>query len=171
MLHRHGYCRECARIYARISYAKNPEKQREYARKYYLGHSEKIRERIKQYYRDHREQVRMSKRLWDIAHPEIVAASKAKYYPQKLIRNLIRYRTMQGLMCDWNYVLWENLKKSFGNKCLCCGRAEGDVELTVDHVQPVYTGGSNLLENLQPLCKSCNSHKGTKTIDYRLDYI
>lgn len=50
-----------------------------------------------------------------------------------------------------------------GDKCLCCGSPK----ITLDHVIPVYLGGKNEIENLQPLCKSCNSKKSTKIIDYR----
>lgn len=60
---------------------------------------------------------------------------------------------------------WQALCDYYGNKCLACGRT--DVPLTFDHVIPVDKGGSNSLDNAQPLCKSCNCSKGTKIIDYR----
>lgn len=50
-----------------------------------------------------------------------------------------------------------------GDKCLCCG----STKITLDHVIPVHLGGKNEIANLQPLCKSCNSKKSTKIIDYR----
>lgn len=50
-------------------------------------------------------------------------------------------------------------------KCLCCG---SDKNLSIDHIIPVSIGGSNDFNNLQLLCKSCNSRKGTKIIDYRI---
>lgn len=53
----------------------------------------------------------------------------------------------------------------YGGKCLGCNK--DDAPLTVDHVIPVSRGGSNDITNIQPLCKPCNSSKGTKTIDYR----
>jgi len=60
---------------------------------------------------------------------------------------------------------WRDLCDRYGNKCLACGAA--GVKLSVDHVIPISKGGSNSNDNLQPLCISCNSSKGTKTIDYR----
>jgi 5-methylcytosine-specific restriction endonuclease McrA len=62
---------------------------------------------------------------------------------------------------------WQDLCDKYGNKCLCCKRS--DVALTVDHVIPIKKGGSNDISNLQPLCKSCNSKKHLKIIDYRDD--
>jgi 5-methylcytosine-specific restriction endonuclease McrA len=40
--------------------------------------------------------------------------------------------------------------------------------LTEDHVVPLSLGGSNDIDNIQPLCKSCNSSKRGRHIDYRL---
>lgn len=49
-------------------------------------------------------------------------------------------------------------------KCLKCGN---NTDLTIDHINPIYCGGENKLSNLQTLCKSCNSSKGTNYKDYR----
>lgn len=62
---------------------------------------------------------------------------------------------------------WIDLKEKYGNRCLCCGRGEPEVKIHADHVIPVKLGGSNNIENRQPLCKRCNSIKHTKIIDYR----
>lgn len=43
----------------------------------------------------------------------------------------------------------------------------GVSDLTLDHIQPIHYGGENKIGNLQTLCRSCNSKKGTKFFDYR----
>lgn len=50
--------------------------------------------------------------------------------------------------------------KRDGHRCLHCGKTE---RLSVDHVVAVYNGGGNEDENLQTLCRSCNSSKGAKS--------
>lgn len=62
---------------------------------------------------------------------------------------------------------WRELKARYDYRCVCCGQREPDVSLHKDHVIPVSCGGRNDIQNLQPLCQSCNSAKRTKTMDFR----
>jgi len=48
-----------------------------------------------------------------------------------------------------------------------CGACLITSKLTLDHVIPVSAGGANDPDNLQLLCRSCNSRKGVRTTDYR----
>jgi len=54
---------------------------------------------------------------------------------------------------------WETLKAQFNWTCWICGKGEPTIKLTVDHIIPVSRGGSSNIENIQPLCRSCNSRK------------
>lgn len=48
--------------------------------------------------------------------------------------------------------------------CLRCGTTEN---LSMDHVVPVAKGGKHSISNAQVLCRSCNSWKHTKIVDFR----
>lgn len=59
---------------------------------------------------------------------------------------------------------WEEIKKKNNYCCMLCGMQEPFTEqqyqkLTEDHVIPISKGGTNNIDNIQPLCKSCNSRK------------
>lgn len=51
------------------------------------------------------------------------------------------------------------VKERDGHKCACCGAT---TFLAVDHIVPASLGGSDDLENLQTLCRGCNTKKGKK---------
>ena len=53
-------------------------------------------------------------------------------------------------------------KKIFKRDGRICKHCKTNKNLTLDHIIPISKGGQNILENLQILCKSCNSKKGTK---------
>ncbi len=59
---------------------------------------------------------------------------------------------------------FEELCRRYGGRCPCCG---GRLDLTADHVSPLSKGGSHSIDNIQPLCKECNSQKHTLTVDFR----
>jgi len=84
------------------------------------------------------------------------AAEKAAYHSRRA-----RAKGSYGV---WTAAQWEYLCAQFHGLCLKCGQAK---ELTPDHVMPLKLGGSNEIENIQPLCQSCNSAKGAKYVDYR----
>lgn len=64
-------------------------------------------------------------------------------------------------------VEWEQLKAKWLYTCLGCLRKEPEIKLQADHVVPLVMGGSDDINNIQPLCGRCNSCKGTKAHDYR----
>jgi hypothetical protein len=66
---------------------------------------------------------------------------------------------------DWNRVK-KIVFKIHGPRCLCCST---DIDVCIDHIKPyiLFPELSTDINNLQPLCRSCNSSKGIKIIDYR----
>lgn len=59
---------------------------------------------------------------------------------------------------------WVALCEKYDNRCVSCKQQIG---LTVDHVVPLSQGGKDTIDNIQPLCRSCNSRKNDRHIDYR----
>jgi 5-methylcytosine-specific restriction endonuclease McrA len=59
---------------------------------------------------------------------------------------------------------WRAMLEIFGPFCLRCGEKK---PLVKDHITPIYKGGSDGVENIQPLCAKCNASKGPEQKDYR----
>jgi len=64
---------------------------------------------------------------------------------------------------------WSSLKQFFDEQCLSCGSKS--TKLSRDHVTPLTKGGSDNIANIQPLCRPCNSVKGTTLNDFRVEWV
>jgi hypothetical protein len=127
---------------------KHEDNFKRYKRDFYLKHGywadpENTKERGRKYRRE---------------HPEIVKACYLKYKEQK--------RQNGG---SHTAKEWRKLVLYFENKCVGCGAKPKKLEK--DHVIPVSMGGSNKIENIQPLCRACNCKKRNSHIDYRKNFI
>ena len=80
-------------------------------------------------------------------------------------RDRIRWASRQAITEEVKLALFE----FYNHTCLCCG--EGEIKLELDHIVPLKLGGEDVIENLQPLCHSCNASKGAKTMDYRQEVL
>jgi 5-methylcytosine-specific restriction endonuclease McrA len=149
----------------------HPEKYQEATHKYNETHrterNAKAREHRQQNLEHHREIGRKSRER----HAEERNAYQREYGKANrdkltLFTNVRRARKLaaEGSHTDSE---WQALKTHYGNKCLCCGKSEPEIKLTRDHVIPLTQGGTDSIDNVQPLCARCNSKKNNKHIDYR----
>lgn len=83
---------------------------------------------------------------------------------QGAIKMQRRRMSIQSSGTDYTVDEWTNLCAHYDYRCLACGEQK---PLTADHIVPLSRGGSNSIDNIQPLCHRCNSIKHTKVIDYR----
>jgi uncharacterized protein YdaU (DUF1376 family) len=60
---------------------------------------------------------------------------------------------------------WAEMLTAYG-RCLKCQSSAG--EIVKDHVIPIYQGGSDAIVNIQPMCRKCNSAKGSDRTDHRI---
>lgn len=134
----------------------HPERAREFVRTSRLRNIEKVKKRVKQYILENKEKIKERYKKWSLANPE-----------KERMRAKQRRDRLRGASGSFSVDEWNTIKKKYGNKCLCCGRKEPEIKLTIDHVVPISIGGNNTIENIQPLCHSCNSRKQAKEIDYR----
>jgi hypothetical protein len=134
--------------------AKNPEKVKAWKQKNYYKDPEKARERSHNWKASNKEKLR-----------EYYRSYREKNLEQTILWTHQRRARIKGNGGTFTVKQWRDLCEKYGNKCLRCGRT--DQKLTIDHVIPIVLGGLNVIENIQPLCRSCNCKKNKKHIDYR----
>ena len=146
----------------RKRYAANPEKIKEYRER----NKEKMKEYAKEYRKAHKERLDEQKRKWYVENKEKHRKSChewEKNNPEKLYQyQVLRRSRKKGAAGSHTLAEWKMLKLLHGNKCAICGK---DKKLSRDHIIPLTRRGSNYIENIQPLCHSCNSKKHTKLMD------
>jgi 5-methylcytosine-specific restriction endonuclease McrA len=148
--------REYDRARHKAYHEANREKHREKRKEYYAANREKYREQNRAYQETHRDRLREQKDTYRRNNLEAYAVREAN-------------RRARKAKAGGSFTLqeWHDLCAYFSFTCLRCGRQAPDIELTVDHVVPLSQGGRNSIENLQPLCRACNTSKHARTIDYR----
>lgn len=184
---RRNQCKRCRDLRKREQIANSPELQRkakERSARYYREHQEETIAKVRAYAQENRDKIlEKSKEYW---HTKV---NKEAYNARRQESRTKRYREdaefrekrkregrhsaktrkarLRGSEGSYSLREWEDLCEKYNYTCLRCGASGSDVCLTIDHVIPVSKGGSNTIDNLQPLCGSCNSKKNNKYIDYR----
>jgi 5-methylcytosine-specific restriction endonuclease McrA len=124
-------------------------------KKYFEENKDKILERCRKWYAENSGIHNQRVKDWHQRNPD----KRLSYVHTRRARKLANGGS-------YSVDEWNDLKKQCGYSCMCCGRKEPAIRLTVDHIVPIAKGGSNDIGNIQPLCMRCNKSKATKTINY-----
>ena len=152
----------------------NREKHNEYSAKTYQKNLEENRRKARETARENRkkpekrEKMRESYRKWYYSGGKAIKAEWIRNNRERANfltrRRIARRKSAKG---TYTFDEWNDLLVEYKHTCLCCKKKEPKIKLSVDHITPLTKGGSNYIQNIQPLCISCNSRKNNKTIDYR----
>lgn len=173
-----SHCKECKKKWCQenseylvkksIEWQKlNPDRAKEHALKWTKNNPDKVKTYRKKYSKKaiarrasdpailskRREQNNRAAKKYQKIHPEM-----------STVRHCRRSALKRNAVGNFTKTEWQDLCDSYGHVCLCCGQKK---KLTADHIVPLSRGGTNSIDNIQPLCLPCNASKGTKTIDYR----
>lgn len=189
-----GICKECDKERRKENYKLNRDKRIQYSLDYYRNNIEEERQKRKEYYAVNSETISQQNKIhyeqhkdeyieraanWVAKNPEARKAVIQRYVSNskdKIKASASRRRAReQNALGEFTSQEWEDLKAKYDYTCLSCNRKEPEVLLSPDHIVPLARGGTNYIDNIQPLCikingsrkGNCQNKKGTKTTDYR----
>lgn len=148
----------------------HPEKQRERNRRYYVANKEAQKARARQQYANltaerRREYERNrtprpgQNRQWDQKNPGRRNFLQRRRRTPTVIsteRNRRRSFLLQSPGRGVDAVQWKEVAESYCGLCAYCN-SRG--KITMDHIEPLKTGGAHDIENIAPACRYCNPSK------------
>lgn len=145
----HSWCKKCVNAKNRENYYENKDAYKERAKRWGAANAAQVR-KFKENWR-HNNPGYWNE--WRADNPEL-----ARMHSQR------RRAHERAAVGNYTPAEWKALCAEYDYKCAKCGQ---QVPLTVDHVIPLSKGGSNSIDNIQPLCQRCNSGKKDRIADYR----
>lgn len=161
-------CKSCHADRTRAYYAANAEKRRAYRRAYVAQHPDRVRAIDRRSRQKNADKVAAARKVAYQKNRQYYAEKNARWVRENPVENRLRrarYRARKaGAEGSFSKAEFLDLCEKYGNVCLCCRSSD---PLEPDHVVPLSKGGTNWIDNIQPLCRSCNARKKDREVDYR----
>jgi len=164
-----SFCKECTSTYSSGYYQSRREEIQAIQAKYRREHKEKEQARHHRQYEEDRDRLLAYRRKYYQEHKDEWAARGRKLLREKpeVFRERCRRRRALKLGATTEPVNEKAIYERDGYQCVYCGATDN---LSLDHVEPLSTGGAHNEQNLVVACQSCNSSKGAKSLEDWLAY-
>lgn len=169
-------CKPCRNIVEKALRAKNPGRNALSNKRYREANAEKVKAYSAKKYAKNPAKARLYKSIWKLAHPGYQAEYRLKNKERRRIAAKLWSENNPGVvkiaaqnrrarLLNCGGVLSRNLRvklfKLQKGKCPCCRKPLGP-DCHLDHIVPLFLGGSNTDDNIQLLRASCNFQKNKR---------
>jgi len=148
LINRRSNCKECTAIQTK---------------RYDKLNKEKIAENKKQYKQENKLVISISAKQYRTKNKIILAAKASKYQRENRnkfnVTNQIRRTRKHLLSSTLTNEQWNNVIKHFKGLCAYCGEKQ---KLTIEHFVPVSNFGELAVNNVLPVCITCNCSKNNR---------
>lgn len=142
------YCKKCSR-----------EKRKQWA--------DANNEKLYQYNKDRYQQIRKDPTRWEDKLRQNARYRRKHRYHTQVHWNNHRARTHYKQMDSIRVTEWLELLAQHPERCPGCQQYWNLVgSATMDHIRPLILKGVNRIENIQPLCRSCNVTKSKRIMNF-----
>lgn len=175
------WCKSCVRAYNKAYRYANIQKLTLARKEYHIGNRDKALKTMAKYYHENKEFVKAINNEWAKNNPSKVRDAKRKWSNNNkdyVSKKAKEWRLKNPDKCRITVQNYQSRKKSAGGSlskdifkrlmvlqrgmCVSCRVDLTLVKPNLDHIIPLFLGGSNTDSNIQLLCQSCNNSKHAK---------